>query len=123
MLEISFIRENKERILEGLKVRNFPEKDWTIVDKVLDLDEKRKAVQTELDNILAERNALSKSIGDFFKQGKKEEADQLKLKVNALKEGVSQLEDDLKATKEALAETLVILPNIPHPSVPPGHSD
>lgn len=123
MLEISFIRENKERILEGLKVRNFPEKDWNIVDKVLDLDEKRKAVQTELDNILAERNALSKSIGDLFKQGKKEEADQLKLKVNALKDGVSQLEDSLKATKEALAETLVILPNVPHPSVPPGNSD
>jgi len=123
MLEISYIRENRERVLQGLKVRNFSEEELGIVEEVLSLDDKRKNLQTELDNKLAERNSLSKSIGDLFKQGKKEEANAMRQQVNELKEEASQLEEGLKQTKTTLAETLVQLPNIPHPSVPAGNTD
>ena len=123
MLEISYIRENRERVLQGLKVRNFSEEELEIVEKVLSLDDKRKTLQTELDNKLAERNSISKSIGDLFKQGKKEEANAMRQQVNNLKDKTGQLEEELKATKSSLAETLVQLPNIPHPSVPAGNTD
>ncbi len=123
MLEISYIRENRERVLQGLKVRNFSEEELEIVEKVLSLDDKRKTLQTELDNKLAERNSISKSIGDLFKQGKKEEANAMRQQVNSLKDAAGQIEEELKATKASLAETLVQLPNIPHPSVPVGNTD
>ncbi len=123
MLEISYIRENRERVLQGLKVRNFSEEELEIVEKVLSLDDKRKNLQTELDNKLAERNSISKSIGDLFKQGKKDEANAMRQQVNDLKDNASQIEEDLKLTKSKLAETLVQLPNIPHPSVPTGNTD
>lgn len=123
MLEISYIRENRERVLEGLKVRNFPEEERQIVDEVLALDEKRKSLQTELDIQLAERNTLSKSIGDLFKQGKKDEATELRQKVNDLKQVAGELEQALKATKEELTKQLLVLPNVPHPSVPAGNTD
>lgn len=123
MLEISYIRENRERVLQGLKVRNFSEEELEIVEKVISLDDKRKTLQTELDNKLAERNSISKSIGDLFKQGKKEEANAMRQQVNNLKDKTGQLEEELKATKSSLAETLVQLPNIPHPSVPAGNTD
>ncbi|MBX2872863.1 MAG: serine--tRNA ligase, partial [Saprospiraceae bacterium] len=123
MLEISYIRENHERVLQGLKVRNFSEEELEIVEKVLSLDDKRKNLQTELDNKLAERNSISKSIGDLFKQGKKDEANAMRQQVNDLKEKAGQIEEELKTTKSSLAETLVQLPNIPHPSVPAGNTD
>ena len=123
MLEISYIRENRERDLEGLKVRNFSEEELEIVEKVIALDDKRKTLQTDLDNKLAERNSSSKSIGDLFKQGKKDEANAMRQQVNDLKDTAGQIEEDLKATKATLAETLVQLPNIPHPSVPAGNTD
>ena len=123
MLEISYIRENRERVLQGLKVRNFSEEELEMVEKVLSLDDQRKTLQTELDNKLAERNSISKSIGDLFKQGKKDEANAMRQQVNNLKDKASQIEDDLKTTKSALAEALVQLPNIPHPSVPAGNTD
>lgn len=123
MLEISYIRENRERVLQGLKVRNFSEEELEIVEKVLSLDDQRKTLQTELDNKLAERNSISKSIGDLFKQGKKEEANAMRQQVNNLKDTAGQIEEELKTTKAALAETLVQLPNIPHPSVPAGNTD
>lgn len=123
MLEISYIRENRERVLEGLKVRNFSEEELEIVEKVIALDDKRKNLQTDLDNKLAERNSISKSIGDLFKQGKKDEANAMRQQVNNLKDTASQIEEELKATKTTLTETLVQLPNIPHPSVPAGNTD
>lgn len=123
MLEISYIRENRERVLQGLKVRNFSEEELEIVEKVISLDDKRKNLQTELDNKLAERNSISKSIGDLFKQGKKDEANAMRQQVNDLKEKAGQIEEELKTTKSSLAETLVQLPNIPHPSVPAGNTD
>ncbi len=66
MLQISFLKENKERVLEGLKTRNFKDEDLKVVDEVLELDDLRKKTQTELDTTLAERNKLSKEVGGLF---------------------------------------------------------
>ena len=123
MLEVNFIRANKERVLDGLKVRNYADEDLAIIDQILRLDEDRKAVQTELDQSLAERNSLSKEIGNLFKSGKQQEANEMKQKVAALKEGTVALEERFKAIKEELENLLLSVPNVPHPSVPQGNTD
>ena len=66
MLQINFIREHKDRVIKGLKTRNFADEDLAIVDKVIAIDETRRSTQTELDNSLAESNKISKEIGNLF---------------------------------------------------------
>src|SRR5690625_247198 len=78
MLVVSAIKENKEKVIEGLKKRNF--NDLHLIDEVINVDELRRKTQFELDNLLAESNKLSKEIGELFKQGKAEEANELKEK-------------------------------------------
>ena len=123
MLEINIIRQDPERIRQGLKTRHASTDDLARVDQALELDDRRKALQTELDAGLAERNQLSRRIGDFFKEGKKDEANALRERVNALKENTSRLEEDLKSVLAELENTLLQLPNAPHPSVPAGNTD
>lgn len=121
MLPINFIRQNADLIRERLQKRNFnlPE----LIDQAIQLDDQRKAQQTELDQFLAERNKLSDAIGQLYKQGKKAEAEASKAEVNALKEDTSQREEQLKTTISELEETLLQIPNVPHESVPAGSSE
>ncbi|WP_067031573.1 serine--tRNA ligase [Allomuricauda sp. CP2A] len=121
MLQLQTIRENKESIITALKKRNIDA--LPMLSKVIELDEKRRSIQTELDSTLAESNKLSKEIGMLFKSGKAQEANALKEKTAGLKEASKQLGDDLSATSEALQEQLYLIPNIPHDSVPAGSSD
>nr|WP_299070862.1 serine--tRNA ligase [uncultured Allomuricauda sp.] len=121
MLQLQTIRENKESIITALKKRNIDAEP--ILSAILDLDEKRRSIQTELDGTLAESNKLSKEIGMLFKSGKAQEANQLKEQTADLKEASKQLGEDLNATSAALQEQLYQLPNIPHASVPAGNSD
>nr|WP_299342478.1 serine--tRNA ligase [Allomuricauda sp.] len=121
MLQLQIIRENKEAILEALKKRNFDAKP--LIESILDLDEKRRSIQTNLDATLAESNKLSKEIGMLFKSGKAAEANTLKTKTADLKETSKKMGDDLNATVEALQNQLYQIPNIPHPSVPAGNTD
>ncbi|MCB0636867.1 MAG: serine--tRNA ligase, partial [Lewinella sp.] len=86
MLETSFIRENRDRIIKGLATRNFPAEETKLVDQIIELDDDRKALQTNLDQFLAERNRLSGEIGQLFKSDKREEAESLRARVNELKE-------------------------------------
>ncbi|MCO6490220.1 MAG: serine--tRNA ligase [Phaeodactylibacter sp.] len=123
MLELHYIRANKERVLQGLKTRNFAEKELGIIEQIIQLDDTRKDTQTELDSLLAERNQLSKEIGSLFKQGKKEEAESKRERVASLKERASELEEKLRSTQESLAELLYKVPNIPHESVPAGSTE
>lgn len=123
MLELSYIRANRERVLKGLKIRNFSEGERLIVDDIIRLDDTRKDTQTELDSVLAERNKLSKEIHGLFKQGKQEEAEAMRGRVSTLKDRAAELEETLKAAKEALDELLYRVPNIPHESVPPGSTE
>lgn len=121
MLRIQAIRDQKDAIIEALKKRNI---DATpLIQEVLELDEKRRATQTKLDNTLAEANKLSKEIGMLFKSGKAQEATALKEKTGALKEESKQLGDELNAAADTLQTLLYQIPNVPHESVPAGNSE
>lgn len=121
MLQIQNIRENKESIITSLKKRNIDAEP--MLSKVLELDEKRRSIQTELDATLAESNKLSKEIGMLFKTGKAQEANALKEKTAGLKETSKSLGDDLNTTTDELQQQLYLIPNVPHESVPAGSSE
>jgi len=123
MLQVNFIREARAQVIEGLKKRSFSADDLTIIDRILELDDTRKSTQQELDELLAKSNRLSKEIGNFYKQGKKEEAEGLKKQVAELKESTKTLQEKLSNTETDLNEHLLQVPNIPHPSVPAGNSE
>ncbi|MFS4417990.1 serine--tRNA ligase [Maribacter sp. 2307ULW6-5] len=121
MLQLQTIREQKESIVSALKKRNID--GQALLDKVLELDGKRRAAQTQLDTVLAESNQLSKEIGVLYKTGKAQEANALKERSSALKEESKTLGEDLNAHAEALQQVLYQIPNVPHPSVVAGSSE
>ena len=121
MLQLNTIRENKDAIIEALKKRNLDAA--SLIDNVLDLDENRRSIQTNLDNTLAESNRLSKEIGSLYKSGKAQEANVLKEETVKLKEVSKQLNDDLNTTATDLQNALYQIPNVPHSSVPAGKSE
>lgn len=120
MLQVNFIRNNKERVLAGLKKRNAKEDLLQAIESILQLDDDRKRLKTELDEANAERNRFSAEIGALMKQGKKEEAELSRSQVAGLKERTAAIEEELKSTEEQLTEQLYLIPNIPHESVPVG---
>lgn len=121
MLQVPFIRENKNLVVDRLTKRNM---DATkMIDEVLKLDEDRRKIQAELDNTLAELNRLSKEIGMLFKSGQAEKANEAKAQTGNLKETSKRLSDDLNNVSEGLQELLHKIPNVPHPSVPEGNTD
>lgn len=121
MLQLQTIRENKKEIILALGKRNIDAQ--TLLDNVLQLDEKRRTTQTQLDNVLAESNSLSKEIGALYKTGKAQEANVLKEKTVHLKEESKQLGEDLNAAAEELQNLLYQIPNAPHTSVRKGSSE
>ncbi|MCB0402160.1 MAG: serine--tRNA ligase [Flavobacteriales bacterium] len=121
MLQTAFIKENRDLVVERLKKRNIDAA--TMVDQVLQLDEKRKNIQQESDTLLAESNQLAKQIGDLFKSGKQEEANQMKSKTAELKEKINQLKDDHAVVAAELQGLLYQIPNVPNEIVPAGNTD
>ena len=120
MLQVSFIKENKEAVIKGLEKKRL--KDATAkVESVLAVDEKRRSSQQERDESLAEANKVSKEIGMLMKQGKREEAELVKQKSADLKTRSKELEEQVKQLEQELTELLYQLPNIPHESVPEGN--
>jgi seryl-tRNA synthetase len=122
MLQVQFIRENKQTVLDGLAKRNFANAE-TIVNEVLTADENRRKTQVSLDDTLAESNKLSKEIGAFFKSGEVQKANILKEKTGQLKEKSKELNESLQAFSDALQNLLYQIPNIPHASVKAGKSE
>jgi len=118
MLTLKFIQENKQEVIDRLKIKNFDAAK--IVDSIQQKDEERKKTQKDQDDILAQVNAISKEIGILFKSGKSEEANQAKENSISLKDKVKELSDKLGKIEEELHELLVQLPNLPHSSVPKG---
>ncbi len=121
MLQLNAIREHKEAIIVALKKRNLNAS--LLIENVLNLDENRKLIQTQLDHTLAEANQLSKEIGLLYKSGKMQEANVIKEKTTRLKEISKQLNDDLNTTATELKNALYQIPNVPHSSVPSGKSE
>ena len=118
MLQLAFIRENQEKVIKALAKRNIDAK--ATVAEVVQLDEKRRSTQVELDNILSESNKLSKDIGDLMKSGEKSKAAILKEKTVLLKEKSKELAEKADALANELLEKLYTLPNLPAAIVPEG---
>jgi serine--tRNA ligase len=121
MLQLNTIREEKERVLSGLKKRNF--KEINLIDRILELDENRRGTQTLLDEALAKSNSLSKEIGNLFKTGEIAKANALKDQTGELKEQSKELSDKLATITNELTELLYRVPNIPNEIVPFGTSE
>ncbi len=122
MLSISFIQNNKNELLEGLAKRNFKNAS-KIIDAVLEKDQVRKKIQTELENTLAESNKISKEIGFLFKNGEVSKANELKEKTGQLKIHSKNLNEDLTNLSAEVSDLLYQIPNIPHQSVKAGTSE
>tara|TARA_B100000123_G_scaffold254308_1_gene215931 strand:- start:48 stop:1322 length:1275 start_codon:yes stop_codon:yes gene_type:complete len=119
MLSIDTISNNKEETLIGLKKRGF--KDLKIIDKIIDLNNSRKKIQQELDQILFESNNISKKISEIFKSGDSDDSVSiLKEKSSDLKLKSKTLSDQLEKTKSDIFELLTSIPNIPDNEVPEG---
>ncbi len=123
MLQANFIRENKELVIKGLKKRAFSDEDLKVLDEVISLDDNRKKLQTDLEEILAESNKLSNTIGSLYKEGKRDEAETIKAKSAELKTKSVGIQEDLTKVKALLENHLLNLPNVPHDSVPSGSSE
>ncbi|MEK9852225.1 MAG: serine--tRNA ligase [Flavobacteriaceae bacterium] len=121
MLELQFIRDHKDLLLEGLGKRGFDAAEY--VDQIIELDQKRRSQQTTLDQQLARANTLAKEIGNSFKKGETEKANALKEESSALKEQTKALQEALQNTTAQLFELRTQVPNLPHASVPAGSSE
>ena len=120
MLKTSYIIANKEGVIKSLKKRNFNSED--LIAKLISLDERRKLIQTEYENMQAESNTISKEIGQLFKDGNKDEIPNLKQRSLEIKSSSKVLSDDLSDVKNEIEDILSQIPNIPHECVPAGNS-
>ena len=120
MLKTSYIIANKEDVIKSLKKRNFDSED--LIAKLISLDERRKLIQTEYENMQAESNTISKEIGQLFKEGNKDEIPNLKQRSLEIKTSTKVLSDDLSDLKNEIEDILSQIPNTPHESVPAGSS-
>lgn len=118
MLQVPFIRQNRDLVLERLAVKNFGELE--LVDAVIRLDDKRKALTFQYDETKASVNSASKEIGQLMGKGEKEKAEARKQDVAKLSASLGPIEEDLKHTEQELHAILVRIPNIPAASVPRG---
>lgn len=118
MLQLNYIRENRDAVVERLGVKNFA--DLGMVDEIIRLDEQRRKIQSESDALASEANTAAKQIGDLMRRGKKEEAEAVKSKSSGYKDQIKQLQEELETVEQGLNDKLIQLPNLPHVSVPRG---
>lgn len=121
MLQLSIINEDPQKVEELLRIKNF--EAGSLISEILDLDSRRRETQKKLDDDLAEANRFAKEIGILYSSGRGDEANDLKQKTASLKKETQTLSAGLDQIKLLLEEKLLQLPNIPHPSVPPGKSE
>jgi seryl-tRNA synthetase len=120
MLQINYIREHKAEALERLKKRNIDVDK--LLNEIIEKDDLRKDTQSKLDNVLSQSNQIAKEIGQYFKNGEKEKAEEAKLKTVELKQSSKSLTELLNKVSDELTDLLTQIPNVPHESVPSGNS-
>ena len=121
MLQVDFIKDNFSKVIDSLKKRN---KDYSSdLKKIIDFDESRKKQQTKLDTLLFEVNNLSKQIGELFKNGKVDEANELKKEVEKIKPEIKLLQELLNSNNNDLQELLCSIPNVPNELVKKGSDE
>lgn len=118
MLQLNYIREEKEKAIQKLTKKGFDAS--SILSKVISLDNDRKKTQLNLDDMLAQSNQIAKEIGRLFKKGEVEKANAAKAQTTTLKEETKSLQEKQAKINQALQDLLVQIPNIPHDSVPEG---
>lgn len=118
MLTINLIRENKDFVIERLRVKNFDATET--VDKILELDQMRREIQSKFDQAQGDMNRISKEIGIMMKEGRKDEAARAKEKTGSLKEETRSLSERLTSLEDELKTEIIKLPNLPHNLVAPG---
>jgi len=121
MLQLNTIKNDPERVIQLLKIKNFEAE--ALVNDIIELDRRRRETQKIMDDGLAEANKLAKEIGILFKTGRGDEANSLKERSAELKKETQAMGNILDETRASLDEKLVLLPNLPHPSVPAGKSE
>ncbi|HXB39301.1 MAG TPA: serine--tRNA ligase [Bacteroidia bacterium] len=119
MLQLNYIRDHKDEVLKRLAIKNFKEAE-TIINKVIALDATRRNTQKETEAVKAEANQLAKQIGDLMKNGKKDEAEKIKMRTSELKQNEKNFDEQLKAVEEEIQALLVQVPNTPSTKVPAG---
>ena len=122
MLDIKFIRENPDLVKENIK-KKFQDHKLELVDKVLDLDEKRRNLQLQIDTLRMNRKKLSDTIGGYMREKKIEEAEKVKSEVASINTEISSLEEEGNKVASELREIMLRIPNMIHDSVPIGKSD
>ena len=122
MLDIKFVRENPEIVKQNIR-NKFQDKKLPLVDEVLELDKRNREFKQEVEALRAERNKLSKEIGGLMKQGKKEEAEEVKRQVAASADRINELSAEEAEVEEKLKTNMMVIPNIIDPSVPIGKDD
>jgi len=118
MLQVNYIRQNRDRVLERLAIKNFSQPQ--LADEIIALDDERKKVQTAFDNTQARVNSASKEIGNLMRLGQKDEAEGLKAEVASLKSRIDPLKAEMADVEKRLNDKLVLLPNLPSDQVPKG---
>ncbi|MBR6554218.1 MAG: serine--tRNA ligase, partial [Clostridia bacterium] len=122
MIDIKFLRENPDVVRENIK-KKFQDAKLPMVDEVLELDKRNRAIKGEVEALRSERNKGSKSIGMLMGQGKREEAEALKKQIAAMGGKIDELSAEEKQVEEALLAKMMLIPNIIDPSVPIGKDD
>src|SRR5215831_9663252 len=120
MLQVNILRQKPDWVKKRLAVKNF--KQLELVDEVVALDDERKKLQTEYDNIQAKINSASKEIGKLMRQSKKEDAERMKNEVAGYKLQINSLSEKMSVIERSLHERLIQLPNIPSEKVPRGNT-
>ena len=122
MLDIKFVRENPDLVKENIK-KKFQDQKLGLVDEVINLDKKYRELQLSGDTLRMERNSLSKEIGNLMREGKKDEAESTKAKVNEINSKLESVEKDTDEYSSKIKEIMMKIPNIIHESVPIGKND
>ena len=122
MLDIKFVRSNPEVVKQNIK-NKFQDSKLPLVDEVVELDKRNRDIKKEVEALRAERNKISKMIGGLMKEGRKEEAEEVKKKVTANAETVERLSAEEREVEEKIKTIMMTIPNIIDPSVPIGKDD
>ena len=122
MIDIKLIRENKDLVKENIK-KKFQDEKLPLVDEIFELDKRVREVQTKCDNLKAEKNSLSSEIGELMRQGKRDEAEEVKKKVANSGEEIKKLEEEQEELTKTIKDKMMVIPQIIDESVPIGHDD
>ena len=122
MIDIKLIRENRDLVKENIK-KKFQDEKLGIVDEVYELDKKVREVQVKRDNLKAEKNKLSGEIGKLMKDGKKEEAEEIKKKIALTSDEITELENEQENLSREIKDKMMVIPQIIDESVPIGKDD